>query len=59
MGALMSYVLVPQDNDAMRLLLKVVMQTNRWVARGLSAGDLITARRRLLNLKRLAEQHQN
>ncbi|MGW5644873.1 polyketide cyclase [Saccharopolyspora sp. NPDC003752] len=59
MGAFMSYVLVPQDNDATRLLLKVVMQTSRWVAVGLSVGDLIMARRQLLNLKRLAEQHQH
>jgi hypothetical protein len=59
MGAFMSYVLVPQDHDATRLLLKVVMQTSRWVAIGLSVGDLIMARRQLLNLKRLAEQHQH
>lgn len=29
-GAFMSYVLVPQDDDTTRLLLKVVMQTTRW-----------------------------
>lgn len=40
-----------------RLLLKVVMQTSRWAAVGLSAGDLIMARRQLLNLKQLAERH--
>jgi hypothetical protein len=34
------------------------MQTTRWVARGLSVGDLIMARRQLLNLKLLAERHQ-
>ncbi|MFJ3799503.1 hypothetical protein ACIPSJ_24820 [Streptomyces sp. NPDC090088] len=57
MGALLSYVLVPQDPDRTRLLLKVVMQTGRWTAIGLSVGDLIMARRQLLNLKRLAERH--
>ena len=55
----MSYVLVPQDHDATRLLLKIVMQTTRWAAVGLSVGDLIMARRQLLNLKRFAEQHQH
>jgi hypothetical protein len=59
MGAFMSYVLVPQERDATRLLLKVVMQTSRWTALGLSLGDLIMARRQLLNLKRLAERHQH
>jgi hypothetical protein len=57
MGAFMSYVLVPPDHDTTRLLLKVVTQTGRWVAIGLSAGDLITARRQSLNLKLLAERH--
>ncbi|TDT42044.1 hypothetical protein EV562_10113 [Streptomyces sp. BK208] len=57
MGAFMSYVLVPQSHDTTRLLLKVVMQTNRWAAIGLSVGDLIMARRQLLNLKQLAERH--
>jgi hypothetical protein len=58
MGAFMSYVLVPQDHGRTRLLLKVVMQTSRWAALGLSVGDLIMARRQLLNLKLLAERHQ-
>jgi hypothetical protein len=57
MGAYMSYVLVPQEHDATRLLLKVVMQTNRWAALGLSVGDLVMARRQLLNFKQLAERH--
>jgi hypothetical protein len=57
LGAVMSYVLVAQDHDTTRLLFKLVMHTNRWVARGLSVGDLIMARRQLLNLKRLAERH--
>jgi len=58
MGAFMSYVLVPQGPDATRLLLKVVMRTTRLAAVGLSVGDLIMARRQLLNLKRLAERHR-
>lgn len=56
MGAFMSYVLVPQGRDATRLLLKVVMRTARWRARGLAVGDLVMARRQLLTLKRLAER---
>lgn len=58
LGAFMSYVLVPQEHNTTRLLLKVVMQATRWVAFGLSVGDLIMARRQLLNLKQLAERHQ-
>ena len=56
MGACMSYVLVPQDHDSTRLLLKVAMRATGVKALGLSVGDLIMARRQLLNLKRLAEQ---
>jgi hypothetical protein len=58
MGAYMSYVLVPQQPGATRLLLKVVVRASRWPALGLSIGDLIMARRQLLNLKQLAERHQ-
>ena len=58
MGAFMSYVLVPCGHETTRLLLKVVIQASRWPAAGLSVGDLIMARRQLLNLKQLAEgQH--
>lgn len=57
MGAFMSYVLVPRDRDTSRLLLKLVMRTSRLVAVGLSIGDLVMARRQLLNFKLLAERH--
>jgi hypothetical protein len=43
----------------MRLLLKIVTRTSRWTAPGLCLGDLIMARRQLLNLKQLAERHQH
>jgi hypothetical protein len=59
MGAVMSYVLVPLDHDATRLLLKVVVRSCRWVAPALSVGDLIMTRRQLLNLKHLAEHHHH
>ncbi|MFI6240234.1 polyketide cyclase [Micromonospora sp. NPDC050795] len=59
MGAFMSYVLVPWERTTTRLLLKVVMQTPRWAAPGLSVGDLIMARRQLLNLKQLAERSRH
>lgn len=54
-GAVISYVLVPHG-DATRLLMKIVTPGGRWVAPLLSLGDLVMARRQLLNLKRLAEQ---
>ena len=54
MGALMSYVLVPQGGST-RLLLKVVVERDRWWSRLVAVGDWPMARRQLLNLKRLAE----
>ena len=56
-GTFMSYVLVPREPDGTRLLLKVVGRTARWAAPWLSVGDLIMARRQLLNLKQLAERN--
>jgi hypothetical protein len=58
-GVFMSYVLVPEQPDVTRLLLKLVARTSRWAALGLSVGDAIMARRQLLNLKQLAEHHQH
>ncbi|MER5670373.1 polyketide cyclase [Pseudonocardia alni] len=57
LGAVMSYVLVPQGADTTRLLLKVVMGGTRVLAPLVSVGDLVMARRQLLNLGRLAEGH--
>jgi hypothetical protein len=58
MGAAMSYVLVPQGDGSTRLLLKVTSRLPRWAAPALSVGDLVMARRQLLNFKRLAERQQ-
>ena len=55
MGAVMSYVLVP-DGPSTRLLLKVVTAGGQLLAPLLTVGDLVMARRQLLNLARLAEQ---
>jgi hypothetical protein len=53
-GATMSYILVSED-DRVRLLLKVVTVGRPLIAPALCLGDLIMARRQLLNFKRLAE----
>lgn len=55
MGACISYVLVPEDRTT-RLLMKVTTAMSRWLAPWLSVGDLVMARRQLLNLKHLAER---
>jgi hypothetical protein len=56
MGTCISYVLVP-DGQSTRLLMKLVTAMSRWLTAGLSVGDLVMARRQLLNLKRLAERN--
>jgi hypothetical protein len=56
-GVVISYVLVPENGDT-RLLMKLAISAPNWVAPLLSLGvlgDLVMARRQLLNLKRLAE----
>lgn len=55
-AVVMSYVLVPANEETTRLLLKIVMNGYGWLAPALSVGDLVMARRQLLNLKRLAEK---
>ncbi len=56
MGAVMSYTLFPVDDGLQtRLLLKVVTPGRRVIAPMLSVGDMIMARRQLLNLAALAE----
>ena len=57
LGAVMSYVLVPVDPHTTRLLLKIVISGCGWLAPVVSVGDLVMARRQLLNLKWLAEMH--
>lgn len=56
MGAFLSYVLVPSEQDRTRLLFKAISQAPRWAAAPLALGDLVMARRQLLNFKRLAER---
>ena len=53
-GATMSYELLLQG-DSTRLLLKIVMARGRAIAPLVSVGDLVMARRQLLNLQHLAE----
>jgi hypothetical protein len=55
-GAVISYVLVPKGGTT-RLLMKIVAARRRWLAPLLSVGDLVMARRQLLNLKQLAESN--
>ena len=56
LGAYMSYLLVPGEHETTRLLLKVIADINPLLAPALSVGDLVMARRQLLNLKALAEE---
>lgn len=54
-NTVMSYVLVP-EGDTTRLLMKLVLDGDRWFAPLLAVGDWPMARRQLLNLKELAER---
>jgi hypothetical protein len=54
LDAVMSYVLVPEGAST-RLLLKIVMERNRWFGPVLAVGDWPMARRQLKNFKALAE----
>jgi hypothetical protein len=55
MGTVISYVLVPAG-DTTRLLMKLVAARGRIAAPLLCLGDLVMARRQLLNFKSLAEE---
>ncbi len=55
MGATMTYLLVPVGPERTRLVLKIVADLPRPLAPALSVGDLVMARRQLLNFKQLAE----
>ncbi|XAS77126.1 SRPBCC family protein [Dermatophilaceae bacterium Sec6.4] len=55
LASVMSYVVVPAGADS-RLLMKIVMGSGKAFAPLVSMGDLVMARRQLLNLKALAER---
>jgi hypothetical protein len=55
-GTVISYVLEPQTKTRTRLLMKLVGRNFWMVAPLLSVGDLVMARRQLLNIKGLAER---
>ena len=57
LGAVISYVVEPGGPSRSRLLMKIVSNLPRPLAPLLSVGDLVMARRQLLNWKRLAEAH--
>ncbi|MEY2433336.1 MAG: hypothetical protein QOC92_3061, partial [Acidimicrobiaceae bacterium] len=59
MGVHMSYLLVAIGDSKTRLLLKVVADKSRFYDAPLVLGDLVMARKQLLNLKRLAESTAN
>ena len=54
-GVTISYVLVP-EGERTRLLMKLTGSSGALIGPLLCLGDLVMARRQLLNLKRLAEQ---
>ena len=53
----MTYRLVAAGPTRTRLVLKIVGDFPRILATALSVGDLVMARRQLLNLKKYAEQN--
>lgn len=55
MGAVMSYLVVPEGDGSSRLLLKIVARARRPVAALLCVGDLPMARKQLLRLRSHAE----
>ena len=55
MTVTMTYQLVPAADGTTRLIMKIVAAGSRAVARLLCLGDLVMARRQLLNFKKLAE----
>ena len=57
LGATMTYLLIASGRDRTRLILKIVGEFPRPVAVALSVGDLVMARRQLLNLKKYAERN--
>jgi len=56
MGATLTYRLTALTDARTRLVLKVVADVPRLLAAAASIGDLVMARRQLLNLKKYAEQ---
>jgi hypothetical protein len=55
LNVVMTYLLVPSADGTTRLILKLVAPGHRGVADLLCLGDLVMARRQLLNFKKLAE----
>ena len=55
-GTVISYLLEPQTEKRTRLLMKIVCRCGRIVTPLLALGDLVMARRQLLNIKQLAER---
>jgi hypothetical protein len=55
-GTVISYILEPQTKTRTRLLMKLVGRNGPFVAPLLSVGDLVMARRQLLNIKGLGER---
>lgn len=54
-GATLTYQLIPAATNTTRLILKIVLPGPRPAAQLLCLGDLVMARRQLLNFKRLTE----